>query len=230
MTMQTSASGPPPLSRRSLIKRGLLGGGILLLGGAGFLGMRSTRRGKAPPRPLSVLGEDEYAVVEALAARIIAPAKDAPPLDEVAWNVDQLLAAADPSAQKEVKQLIGLFESALAGFLFGGRITPFTRLEPDEQDQVLREWQQSRLLLRRTGFTALKTLALAGYYSFSSTWAYMKYPGPPKDFHDPSAAVWKGGGQPRPDSPGVFKAEESEGTFPEVEAATATDAGGRHAP
>jgi gluconate 2-dehydrogenase subunit 3-like protein len=212
MTMPTLASP----SRRSLLKRGLLGGGLLLLGGAGFLATRGTRRGQPPPRPLSVLSEDEYAVMEAFTARIVAPGPGAPPLDEAAWNADQILTLVDPSAQKEVKRLLGLFESALGGFLFGLRTRPFTRLDPAEQDEVLREWHHSRLLVRRTGFSALKTLALAGYYSTSRTWAYMSYPGPPMEFHDPNAPVWKGNGQPRPDSPGVYKEEESEGTFPDA--------------
>jgi hypothetical protein len=116
-----------------------------------------------------------------------------------------------------VKQLLGLFESALGGLVFGGRVKPFTQLEPEEQTRVLREWQQSRLLVRRTGYSALKTLALAGYYGTSRTWQYMNYPGPPKAFHDPNAPQWKGNGQPRPDSPGLWKPEESEGTFPEQE-------------
>ncbi|HEY8210272.1 MAG TPA: gluconate 2-dehydrogenase subunit 3 family protein [Myxococcaceae bacterium] len=214
MNTPLPGSGPPDLSRRSLLKRGLLGGAVLFIGGGSWLALRSTRRGAPPLKPLSVLDEDEYAVMDAIVARVIAPAPDAPPLGDATWTVDQLLATADPSAQKEVKQLLHLFESALAGFLFDLRITPFTQLGPEEQDRVLRKWQQSRFLLRRTGFTALKTLAVAGYYGTSRTWAYMSYPGPPMDFYDPNAPVWKGGGQPRPDSPGVWKPEESEGTFP----------------
>lgn len=213
-----------PLSRRSLIKRGLLGGAVLAVGGAGFLASRGTRRGKPPPRPLSVLSEDEHAVMQAIAARVVLPGEGAPSLDDTAWNVDQLLTAVDSSAVKEVKQVLGLFESALAGFLFGGRVTPFTRLSPEEQDRVLREWQQSRLLVRRTSFSALKTLALAGYYGSSAAWGYLGYPGPPIAFNDPGAPVWKGGGQPRPDSPGVFKPEEAEGTFPDTNTAE------KHAP
>ncbi|HYV45626.1 MAG TPA: hypothetical protein VFA20_12240 [Myxococcaceae bacterium] len=206
--------GPPNPSRRSLLKRGLLGGGLLFIGGFTYLGTRGTRRGAPPPKPLSVLTEDEYAVMEAIALRMVDPAPDAPALGDTAWTVDQLLAVAPVEAQKEVKQLLGLFESALGNFLFGARVTPFTHLDPTSQDRVLREWQQSRLLVRRTGYSALKTLALAGYYGTSRTWAYMNYPGPPKAFHDPNAPVWKGNGQPRPDSPGVWKPEESEGTFP----------------
>jgi hypothetical protein len=210
--LSTDASppgGPARSSRRSLIVRGLFGGALLLVGGTGFLLSRGTRRVKLPEKPLSVLGEDEYAVVHALAERMVMPAPDAPTLEEMntAWQVDQLLALADPAAQKEVKQLLGLFESALGGFLFGLRTRPFTQLSPAEQDEVLHEWQQSGLALRRTGFQALKTLVVAAYYATSKTWAYMGYPGPPAAFHDPSAPVWKGNGQPRPDGPGVFREE-----------------------
>src|SRR5437868_8476574 len=159
--MATLSSSPSNPSRRSLLKRGLLGGGLLFIGGFTYLGTRGTKRGTPPPKPLSVLTLDEYAVMEAIAARIVVPAPGAPPLGDTVWTVDQLLAVAPVETQKEVKQLLGLFESALGGFLFGGRVTPFTRLGPEEQDQVIREWQQSRLLVRRTGFSAVKTLALA---------------------------------------------------------------------
>jgi len=212
--MSTTNSGPRSPSRRSLLKRGLLGGGLLFIGGFTWLGTRGTQRGAPSPKPLSVLTDDEYAVMQAIAARIVAPAPDAPPLGDAVWTVDQLLAVAPVETQKEVKQLLGLFENALGNLLFGGRATPFTHLDPADQTRVLREWQQSRLLLRRTGYSALKTLALAGYYASPRTWAYMNYPGPPSAFHDPNAPVWKGGGQPRPDSPGVWKPEESEGTLP----------------
>lgn len=207
---------PPPrgyaarTSRRTLLVRGVFGGALLLMGGAGFLLSRGTRRVKLPAEPLSVLDQDEYAVVHAIAGRVIAPAPDAPTLDElnVAWQVDQLLTRVDPAAQKEVKQLLGLFESALGGFVFGLRRRPFTQLDPADQDQVLHEWQHSRLTLRRTGFQALRTLVLAAYYASPKTWASVGYPGPPMAFHDPNAPVWKGGGQPRPEGPGVFHEEE----------------------
>jgi hypothetical protein len=40
-------------------------------------------------------------------------------------------------------------------------------------------------------------------------WPVVGYPGPPVAFHDAAAPVWKGGGQPRPDGPGVFREEEA---------------------
>ena len=113
-------------------------------------------------------------------------------------------ASSATTALSELKQLLNLFENALANFLFGGRITPFTQLDPQEQDAVLDEWLHSRFSVRRTGFTALRGLVLAAYFVRPETWPAVGYPGPPKAFHDPNAPVWKGGGEPRPPSPGIW--------------------------
>ena len=86
----------------------------------------------------------------------------------------------------------------MPNFLFGGRIEPFTQLNPTEQDEVLNEWRDSRLTLRRTGCRALRGLALAAYFGNPATWNSVGYGGPPPGIHDPNAPVWKGGDEARP--------------------------------
>jgi len=206
---------PPPESttRRSFLKKGLLGGVLLTLGGAGLLATRSTRRVPLPPEPLRVLDTDEFAIVQALAERVIAPRPGTPTVTQirVAQRVDAILWRADGGVRQEVKQLLRLFESGLAGFLFEGRTLPFTQLEPEAQDAVLRGWRDSRLSVRRTGYQALRALVAAAYYSSSDTHASVGYPGPPQGFHQPDAPEWRGGGQPRPEGNGVFHQEVDEG-------------------
>lgn len=206
---------PPPadgagLSRRSLLTRGLLGGGVLLLGGGGFLALRSSAVEPAPKDPLQVLDAGEYAVVMAVARRIIAPAPGMPTVEQVnvGPNVDAILGRADAGVRKELRQLLGLFENALPTLLFTGHPTPFSRLPPEQQDAVLRDWRDSRLVLRRTGYTALRTIVLAAYYASPLTWDAVGYPGPPQGFHDPKAPLWRGAGAPRPEGNGVFHEEE----------------------
>ena len=66
----------------------------------------------------------------------------------------------------ELRQLLELFENALASFLFGGRTRPFTApRRPTSRTQVLHEWLTAALALRRTGYAALRTLVIAGYYA-----------------------------------------------------------------
>ncbi len=168
------------LTRRLLLKRGLFGSALLLLGGAG-LAIRPGRTVESKG-PLKFFTPAEYATFSSLAARVV------PPRDgwlstreaQVAEKADALLATVDPGVGTELKQLLGLFDNALAGLLFDLSATPFSLREPDEQDLALSNWQNSRLALRRTGFKALKNLACACYYGSPETWAHVGYKGPPE--------------------------------------------------
>jgi hypothetical protein len=186
-------------SRRSVLKRGLFGGAFLVLGGGG-LALRRTVLLEAPKDSLSVLTLREYSILHAIAHRLIPPRQDFPSIDTVntVVNADRILARVDEGGRAELRQLMGLFENALPGLLFGGRITPFTQLSAQEQDQVLAEWQASRLTLRRSGFSALRSLLLAAYYSSPLVWPSVGYGGPPEGFWQKDAPVWKGGDAPRP--------------------------------
>ncbi len=197
--------------RRGFLKKGIFGGLILAVGGTGFLASRRSRLVSLPAEGLKVLGPTEYAVLMAIAARLVPGGEGFPSVQEVGvgLNADGILARSDPAAVKEVKQLLKLFENALAGFLFAGRIRPFTRLTPQDQDAVLAEWQSSRLQIRRTGFTALRTLSIASYFGSPLSWSAVHYPGPPQGFHQPDAPLWRGGGEKRPDGNGVFHLDAS---------------------
>ena len=82
-------------------------------------------------------------------------------------------------AQKEVRQLVRLFENALAGLVLDGQWKTFTESTPEQQDARIRAWQQSRYRVRRTGYKALKKIVYSSYYGARETWAAIGYPGPP---------------------------------------------------
>ncbi|MGQ0503844.1 MAG: gluconate 2-dehydrogenase subunit 3 family protein [Myxococcaceae bacterium] len=191
-------------SRRSVLKKGLTGGAILALGGTG-LALRPSALVDAPRQALKILTLREYSILHALAHRLIPPLAGFPSIDtvNVVANADGIIARLDEGARAELRQLIGLFENALAGLFFGGRITPFTHLSEADQDQVLREWQNSALVIRRSGFSALRSLLLAAYYASPLVWPSVGYEGPPPGFHQKDAPVWTGGGEPRPPGNGV---------------------------
>jgi hypothetical protein len=200
------SDAPRSPSRRTLLKRGLLGGVLLGIGGAGFLALRGGKRVRVPADGLHVFSEQQYAVLDALAHRFIGKAPGWPTAEDVgvALAVDRIVERTEPSVQAELKQLLGLFENALAGFLFGGRTQLFSALDAEAQDRVLEEWRDSRIAVRRTGYNALRTLVLAGYYQSPLTWKPLGYPGPQEGFFQPGAAVWLGGSSPRPEGNGVF--------------------------
>lgn len=186
------------LTRRKLLKRGLFGGALLALGGSAVLASREGLSLPLPSEGLQVLGPREYATLQALARRAFPARPGWPDADaaRVAFSADGLLARGDASVAKEVKALLGLFDNALAGLLFTGRVTPFSRLSPEAQDAAFEDWRTSRLVFRRTAHHALRTLVYSAYYMHPAVSAATGYV-PPEGFHDPNAPVWKGEG-PRP--------------------------------
>jgi hypothetical protein len=186
------------MTRRGLLKRGLFGGALLALGGSALLASREGLTLSPPPEGLQVLGPREYATLQALARRAFPGRPGWPDADtaRVAFTADRLLARGDASVAKEVRELLGLFDNALAGFLFNGRVTPFSRLSPEAQDAAFEDWRTSRLLLRRTGHHALRTLVYSAYYLHQAAVAASGYT-IPEGFHDANAVAWKGEG-PRP--------------------------------
>lgn len=175
---------PSGFERRRFLKRGLLGGALLLVGGAVPLALRSTRLGKPPLRPLKLLSVEEHAIFAAVAARL-APGDGAGPtwptaeaLD-CAGKMDALMARVHPDVGAELRKLLRLFESALFGLVIAGTPTPFTACTPAQMDARLEAWRHSRITVLRSGYQALKRLAHATYYSSPELYALSGYPGPP---------------------------------------------------
>ncbi len=167
--------------RRSFLKYGLLGATALAVGGGAWLGTRKTRPDPAVAGPFSVLTPEEATVFQDLGERLLPPRPRFPaPADvDLVRRIDALLALMPAAGQKEVKQLVGLFENALAGFLLDGQWRTFTASTPEQQDARIRAWQRSRYRIRRTGYKALKKIVYGSYYGAPETWAAIGYPGPP---------------------------------------------------
>lgn len=164
------------MKRRSFVKKGLLGGVVLVLGGAG-LALQPTRHLAEPVRALAVLDDRGFQVMVAIAARVCSFEGVDPVL--VAHGVDEALARAVPEARVDLAKVLGLFENALPGLLLDGRARPFTQLDGPAQDRVLTAWRDSSLVLRRGAYHALRKLCLGACYSEPSTWRALRYPGPP---------------------------------------------------
>lgn len=169
------------MDRRTFMKRGLFGGGLLLLGGTG-LALTPTRASVALPGALRVLSPRTFQIVAAIARRVVvAPDADAA---TIALAVDGALTRLPVEAQEDVNKLILLFENALGGLLLDGRALPFTRLSPEAQDHVLERWRDSRFVVRRTGYQALRKLCLASHYASPASWASLPFP-EPTPVHEP---------------------------------------------
>lgn len=183
------------MNRRSFLRKGLLGGALLALGGG--LALAPGKHLANPTRALRVLDVHTFQVMVAVAARVVT----APGVDPVAVaeGVDEALSRALPESQADLVKLLGLFENALPGLLLDGRMAPFTRLDGPAQDRVLEHWRDSRFVLRRSGFHALRRLCLGVFYGDPSAWPSIHYGGPPDlggFAHDDSKAGTPGWSEP----------------------------------
>lgn len=167
--------------RRHFLRNGLIGAALLAVGGGAWLGTRRTVPLPAPAQPFEVFSAQEAAVLLAIANRMVPERPRFPRPADLALpqKMDAIAAMADPITQQELRRLVRLFESALAGFVLDGQPRLFTASSPAQQDRRLHAWARSRVGVRRTGYRALKHLVYGAYYASPESWSAIGYPGPP---------------------------------------------------
>ncbi len=161
--------------RRQFMKRGLLGGAVLLLGGATGLALRGGAT-IAPLRPLQSIEPRAFPILVAVAARVL-DGTDADPI-AVAHGVDIALMRTNDEGRRDFSRVLMLFENALPGLLLRGSVTPFTAMTPEQQDRALIAWRDSPLALLRGAYHALRKLSLGAFYATPASWKWSGYAGP----------------------------------------------------
>jgi hypothetical protein len=165
------------VKRRTFVKAGFFGGALLALGGGALsFALLPTRQVAKATRPLRVFGDREFQILVAVSRRVVTS------LDtdhvEIAEGIDDLATRLPVEAQRDLRRLLSLFESALGGLLLDGHFLPFTRLSPEKQDDVLGRWRTSSLALRRVAYQSLKKLCYLAQYSQPSSWPSVHFPTP----------------------------------------------------
>jgi hypothetical protein len=163
------------MNRRSFLKTGLAGAGLLALGGTG-LAFFPTRHTVTPLRALRVLDPRSFQVLAAVARRVVRDPGADPAA--IAQGVDEMLTRLPVETQVDFRRLVLLFESALGGLLLDGRVRPFTRLSDEDQDAVLTRWRESRIAVRRVGYQGLKKICYIAHYVEPASWASVGFPPP----------------------------------------------------
>ena len=167
-------------TRRSLLKKGLVGGGLLAISGVG-LSLQPGKEIAIPTQGLKILTPQTYATLTAIIPHVLPVSKAFPGTDEiqVAQRVDDLLALLHPADGAELAQALQVIENPVLGLVLDGRFRPFSMAPDATQEQTLRNWKTSRLAVRRTGYVALTGLIKSCYFSHPQTYAAVGYPGPP---------------------------------------------------
>jgi hypothetical protein len=152
--------------------------GIALLG-VGSLLPAGCRSYPKPQVPLRFFDPREYAIMNAVAERLLGAEGLVGPgahQVDVAAQADAVVAAWDADAQGQLRTMLRVFEHGT--YLFDLQRKRFTRLAPAEQDDYLAGWMNSTLGARRIVFRALKSLAAGGFYLDPRAWPRLGYDGP----------------------------------------------------
>jgi hypothetical protein len=167
-----------PLSRRRFLKETLFGVAILSAARLMPSTLLFAQEGAVAGRRLRFFSDEEFLIVQAIAARMIGVAEQghggADGID-VAARADQFLSTADTEIREQFHLLLTVFNSAFFAFLFDFRFSSFLGMSAGSQDSYLEDWMTSHLGFRRTGFQGLKRLCMSMYYTDSRSWGEIGY-------------------------------------------------------
>lgn len=171
----------PGLSRRRLLKVGLLGSAFL--GGAGLTATLSGCSASVPQAGFAVIRASDLAFLNALIPVMLDGAVPAAKMPEaVAGTLESL----DYSLQHLSPELRGLtvqLFDVLALPLTRGPLTgvwgSWDKASPAAVCAFLERWQNSSIGLLQMGHASLLQLVMMSWYGRPESWAHCGYPGPP---------------------------------------------------
>lgn len=179
--MHNTTFDAPALSRRSLLKVGLLG--TALLGTAGLTATLSGCSASTPKAGFAVIRETDLAFLQALIPVMLAGA--VPPA-QMSQAVSGTIASLDYSlnhlSREMLKLTVQLFD-VLALPITRGPLTgvwgSWENASPADVQAFLERWQNSSIGLLKMGHASLLQLVMMSWYSRAESWAHCGYPGPP---------------------------------------------------
>lgn len=170
------------LSRRGLLKVGLLGSA--LLASAGLTATLSGCSASTPKAGFAVLRESDLPFLQALIPVMLAgavkPAQMAEAVHGTLKSLDYSLNHVSPEMLKLTVQLFDVLALPLTRGPLTGIWGSWQNASASEVRAFLERWQNSSIGLLQMGHASLLQLVMMSWYSRAESWAHCGYPGPPK--------------------------------------------------
>ena len=171
----------PVLSRRNLLKVGLMGSAFLAT--AGLTASLSGCSASAPKPGLAVIRESDLAFLHALIPVMLAGAVTAEKMPQAVEgtlaNLDYSLNHLSPELLKLTVQLFDVLSMPITRGPLTGVWGSWANASPADVQAFLERWQNSSIGLLRMGHASLLQLVMMSWYSREESWAHCGYPGPP---------------------------------------------------
>lgn len=171
----------PDLSRRSLLKVGVLGSAFLATAGiaASLSGCSSER----PATGMQTLRESDLPFLRALIPVVLTGAV---PAGQMPAAVDKTLSSLDYSLGHLSPELLKMTQQLFDAMAMVATRGPMTRVwgswenaSPADVHGFLERWRDSSLGLLKMGYASLLQLVLMAWYGNPESWEHCGYPGAP---------------------------------------------------
>ncbi|MDK2124177.1 hypothetical protein [Parachitinimonas caeni] len=180
------------LTRRQLIKTGVLGGALLGVARFGYGPLEADPvYAVVDPARFKVLDAASRSAMAAIGRVMLAGALPEAPaardiaLQEFVHGADIAISGLPGVVQDEVKQLLMLLTNRFTRRWVVGITKPWGEASDDDIGNFLSRWRYSSLVLLRSGYQALHQVVFAAWYGNPHAWVGIGYDGPPafvKDF------------------------------------------------
>ena len=180
--MSDIANAAPPLSRRGLLKVGLLGGAFLAT--AGVTASLSGCSASVPATGYQVLRASDLpslrAIIPVMLEGAVRPEALQAAVDATLLGVDNNLQHLSPELLKLTQQLFDVLAMAVTRGPLTGIWGSWENASQADIQQFIKRWEHSSLDLLRMGHASLLQLILMAWYARPQSWAHCGYPGPPQ--------------------------------------------------
>lgn len=180
--MNDIANAAPQLSRRGLLKVGLLGGAFLAT--AGVTASLSGCSASVPATGYNVLRASDLpslrAIIPVMLEGAVRPEALQAAVDATLLGVDNNLRHLSPELLKLTQQLFDVLAMAVTRGPLTGIWGSWENASQADIQQFIKRWEHSSLDLLRMGHASLLQLILMAWYARPQSWAHCGYPGPPQ--------------------------------------------------
>jgi len=172
----------PQLSRRGLLKVGLLGGAFLAT--AGVTASLSGCSASGPAAGYAALRSSDLPSLRAIIPVVLDGAVSAEAMqaavDATLLGIDNNLNHLSPELLQLTQQLFDVLAMAVTRGPLTGIWGSWENAAKTDVQQFLNRWEHSSLDLLRMGHASLLQVVLMSWYARPQSWAHCGYPGPPQ--------------------------------------------------
>ena len=179
--MNDTPLSAPQLSRRGLLKIGLLGSAFLAT--AGVTASLSGCSASVPANGLVTLRSSDLpflrAAIQVIIEGAISTAQMAAAVESSIQKIDYSLTRFSPEMQKLTVQLFDVLALGLTRGPLTGVWGSWENASAEDVRNFLSRWQNSSTGLLKMGHGAILQLVMLAWYGQPESWAHCGYPGPP---------------------------------------------------